>query len=75
MMQTVEGLKNAGRNLTQESMLKGMEMIKNFRPEGMGAPITYGPGRRHGLNASRLTRAEKGTHVPITDYIIYKPLY
>ncbi len=75
MMQTVEGLKNAGRNLTQESMIKGMEMIKNFRPEGMGAPITYGPDRRHGLNGSRLTRAENGRHVPITDYVIYKPLY
>jgi len=75
MMQTVEGLKNAGRNLTPESMIKGMEMIRNFRPEGMGAPITYGPDRRHGLNASRLTRAKDGKHVPITDYVIYKPLY
>ncbi len=75
MMQTVEGLKNAGRNLTPESMIKGMEMIRDFRPEGMGAPITYGPDRRHGLNASRLTQARKGLHVPITDYVIYKPLY
>lgn len=75
MMHVVEGLKNAGRDLTPESMIKGMEMIKNWRPEGIGAPVTYAPDRRHGLNGSRLTRAEKGRHVPITDYIIYKPLF
>lgn len=75
MMQVVEGLKNAGRNLTPETMIKGMEMIKNWKPEDMGSPITYGPDRRHGVNGSRLTRAEKGRHVPITDYVIYKPLF
>ncbi len=75
MMQVVEGLKNAGRNLTPESMIRGMEMIKNWRPEGMGAPMTYGPDQRHGVNGSRLTRAEKGKHVPLTDYTIYKPLF
>ena len=36
MMYLVEGLKNAGRNLTTETMIKGMEMIKNWKPEGIG---------------------------------------
>lgn len=75
MMHAVEGLKNAGRDLTPESMIRGMEMIKNWRPEGLGAPVTYAPDRRHGLNGSRMTRAEKGRHIPISDYVIYKPLY
>jgi len=75
MMHTVEGLKNAGRNLTPEGMIKGMEMIKNWKPEGLGAPVTYAPDRRHGVNGSRLTHAEKGKHVPISDYMIYKPLF
>lgn len=75
MMHVVEGLRNAGRALTPEGMIRGMEMIKNWRPEGLGAPVTYGPDRRHGLNGSRLTRAEKGRHVPITDYAIFKPLF
>ncbi|MDI6725545.1 MAG: ABC transporter substrate-binding protein [Smithellaceae bacterium] len=75
MMNVVEGLRNAGRNLTPESMIKGMEMIKNWKPEGLGAPVTYGPDRRHGVNGTRLTRAEKGKHVPLTDYTIYKPLF
>jgi ABC-type branched-subunit amino acid transport system substrate-binding protein len=75
MMYVVEGLKNAGRNLTPETMIKGMEMIKNWKPEGLGAPVTFGPDRRHGVNGSRLTHAENGKHVPISDYIIYKPLF
>ena len=75
MMHTVEGLKNAGRNLTPEAMIKGMEMIKNWKPEGLGAPVTYAPDQRHGVNGSRLSHAEKGTHVPISDYVIYKPRF
>jgi len=30
MMHLVQGLKNAGRNLTTESMIKGMEMIQRL---------------------------------------------
>ncbi|TSA47540.1 MAG: hypothetical protein D4R56_02005 [Deltaproteobacteria bacterium] len=75
MMYAVEGLKNAGRDLTPESMIKGMEMIKNWKPEGLGAPVSFGPDRRHGVNGSRLSRAQNGKHVPISDYIIYKPLF
>ena len=70
-----EGLKNAGRNLTPEALIKGMEMIKNWKPEGMGAPVSFGPNKRHGVNASRIMRAEKGKHVPITPFEIFKPLF
>ena len=50
-------------------------MIKNWKPEGIGAPVTYAPDRHHGVNGSRMMKAEKGNHVPITDYVIYKPLF
>jgi branched-chain amino acid transport system substrate-binding protein len=75
MMYLVEGLKHAGRNLTPETMIKGMEMIKNWKPEGIGAPVTFAPDRHHGVNGSRVMRAEKGKHVPITDYTLFKPLF
>jgi ABC-type branched-subunit amino acid transport system substrate-binding protein len=75
MMYVVEGLKNAGRNLTPETMVEGMEKIKNWKPEGMGAPTTFGPDRRHGVNGIRIMHAEKGKHVPVTDYAIFKPLF
>jgi branched-chain amino acid transport system substrate-binding protein len=71
MMHLVEGLKNAGPNLTPESMVKGMEKIKNWKPEGVGAPVTYGPDRRHGNNASRMGQAKGGKHVPLVPFTIF----
>jgi branched-chain amino acid transport system substrate-binding protein len=75
MMYVVEGLKNAGRDLTPETMIKGMEMIKNWKPEGLGAAITFGPDQRQGVNGIRLTHAEKGRHVPVTDFVVFKPRF
>lgn len=72
MIHLVEGLKNAGRNLTPESMIKGMEKIKDWKPEGVGAPVTYGPDRRHGNNASRMGQAKGGKHVPLVPFTIHK---
>lgn len=73
MMHLVEGLKNAGKELTPETLIKGMETIKDWKPEGLGAPVTYGPDRRHGVNASRMSQARNGKHVPIADFTIFKP--
>jgi len=58
-MATVEGLKRAGRNLTRENFIEAMESIKNWTPEKITAPITWGPNRRHGLNPIRMQRANK----------------
>lgn len=73
MMHLVEGLKNAGKDLTPETLVKGMEKIKDWKPEGVGAPVTYGPDRRHGVNASRMSQARGGKHVPLGEYTIFKP--
>ncbi|MBI4608159.1 MAG: ABC transporter substrate-binding protein [Candidatus Rokubacteria bacterium] len=73
MMLAVEGLKRAGRNLTRETFVEAMETIKDYVPEKLTAPITFGPNRRHGLNAVRLMRAEKGNLVQVTGYQIFPP--
>jgi ABC-type branched-subunit amino acid transport system substrate-binding protein len=76
MMLAAEGLRRAGRNLTREAFVEGMEQIKNFSPERLTAPITFGPGRRHGLNAVRLMRAESADKLkvtPVTGYQIFPP--
>ena len=72
MIHLCEGLKNAGRDLTPEALVKGMEKIKDWKPEGIGAPVTYGPDRRQGVNASRMSQARKGKHIPIADFTIFK---
>jgi hypothetical protein len=52
-----------------------MEKIKDWKPEGIGAPVTYGPDRRQGVNASRMSQARNGIHVPISDFTIFKPRF
>ena len=76
MMHFLEGLKRAGKNPTQESFIKAMETIKDWKPEGVGAPVTYSADRHHGMNGSRMGQAKGGKHVPLTDkYEIYKPRF
>ncbi len=66
MMAAVEGLKRAGRNLTRDGFIEAMETIKDWTPEKLTAPITWGPNRRHGLNAVRLLQAKKAADTSFT---------
>lgn len=75
MMHLVKGLENAGKDLTVDKLIAGMEKIKDWKPEGLGAPVTYSPERRHGVNASRISQAQKGKHIPLGDFVIFKPLF
>ncbi len=78
MMLAVEGLKKAGRTLTRESFIEGMEGIKGFTTMGLSAPINFGPNQHHGLNAVRLMRAKKAadfSYEQVTGYQIFKPLF
>ena len=75
MMHFIKGLENAGRDLTVDSFVKGMEQIKDWTPEGVGAPVTYGHNRRHGVNGSSMGHAEGGKIKVLTDYTIYKPRF
>ena len=73
MMQLAEGLQNAGPDLTPESMIAGMEKIKDWKPEGLGARISYGPDRRQGNNAIRLGQAKDGKVVGIEPWTVFQP--
>ncbi len=75
MMYVVEGLKKAGRNPTTDKMIEGLEKIKNWKPEGLGAPATFDRSRHSGVNGVRMMQARKGVHVPITDFVIFKPRF
>ncbi len=75
MILAVEGLKRAGRNLTRESFVEAMESLRDYVPEKLTAPITFGPNRRHGLNSVRLMRAEKGNLVEIIPHQSFAPRF
>jgi len=73
MMHLVEGLKNAGPNLTPETFVKGMEQIKDWKPENLGARVTYGPDRHQGNNAIRIGQAKGGTIVSLEPFTVFQP--
>jgi ABC-type branched-subunit amino acid transport system substrate-binding protein len=75
MMLAEEGLKRAGRNLTREGFVDALLTIKDWKPQGIGTPITFGPNRHHGTNSVRITQAQKGTYVPVSEYMIYPPQF
>ena len=71
MMATVEGMKRAGKNLTRDGFLNAMETFKDWTPEKLTGPITWGPNRHHGLNPIRMMQAGKAADASfkaITDY-------
>jgi ABC-type branched-subunit amino acid transport system substrate-binding protein len=72
----LEGLNRAGKNLSRESYVEGMESIKNFDTMGLTAPVTFGPNRRHGLNSVRLLRAGKAadnSFVEVAPWQVFQP--
>ena len=73
MMAAVEGLKRAGKNLTRDGYVEAMESIKDWTPEKLTAPITWGPNRRHGLNPIRMMQANKAADNSFTIITGYQP--
>jgi hypothetical protein len=78
MSLAVEGLRRGGRDLSRESFVAGLEGLRDWTPEGLSAPITFGPGRRHGLNCVRLLRAgpaAEASFTVVTPYQSFAPLF
>jgi branched-chain amino acid transport system substrate-binding protein len=60
----VQGLKDAGRDLTVDSFVTGMESIKNYR-DIFGSPvISFSPTKHQGSNQSFLCVVKDGRWVP-----------
>ncbi|MCW5736324.1 MAG: ABC transporter substrate-binding protein [Enhydrobacter sp.] len=63
----IEGLKNAGKDLTTDSFVKGMEAIKNHKDIFNGPAVTFGPNIRQGANSSFLAEVKGGRWVRVTE--------
>lgn len=64
---TVQGLKNAGKDLTLDSFIKGMEAIKNYKDIFNGPQVSFGPNIRQGANSSFLAQVKAGKWVRVTE--------
>lgn len=63
----VQGLKNAGKDLTLDSFIKGMEAIKGYKDIFNGPAVTFGPNIRQGANSSFLAEVKGGKWTRVTE--------
>jgi ABC-type branched-subunit amino acid transport system substrate-binding protein len=75
MMHFVEGLKNAGPDLTPATLVAGMEKIREWKAENLGARVTYTADRHHGNNASRVGQAKDGKIVGLEPFTVFQPRF
>jgi branched-chain amino acid transport system substrate-binding protein len=64
---TVVGLQKAGKDLTLDSFVKGLESIKGYRDIFNGPEANFGPDKRQGANSSFLAQVKGGRWVRLTD--------
>ena len=64
------GLENAGRDLTTETIIQGLEKIRDFDTKGICGIVSYGPDDHKPIDYSRFYKADvdKKQFVPITGW-------
>ena len=62
----VQGLKNAGKDLTTDSFIAGLEKISGYKDIFNGPPVTFGPKIRQGANSSFLAEVKGGRWTRVT---------
>jgi branched-chain amino acid transport system substrate-binding protein len=60
-------LERAGRDLNVDSLIKGIESIKDYRDIFGGPPLSFGPDQHHGSKASFLAVVHNGRWVAAVD--------
>jgi ABC-type branched-subunit amino acid transport system substrate-binding protein len=65
----VEGLKRTGRELTRLRLLQSLEGVQNWNDNFLGHPISFDAENHLGLNAVKISRAEGGKLVNVSDWM------
>ena len=70
-MLLVKGLENAGRNLNSETLVDGLERIRDFDTQGLCGIVSFSSKNHKANEYCRMYKADvnKGILVPITDWI------
>jgi branched-chain amino acid transport system substrate-binding protein len=63
----IAGLTNAGKDLTLDSFIKGMEAIKHYHDIFNGPEINFGPNIRQGANSSFLAEVKGGRWTRVSE--------
>ena len=65
----VEGLERAGKDLTRETFLDGMESIRAWDSGGIVPPVDFSATDHHAQNAGFICELENGRFKPLTDWL------
>ncbi len=65
----VEGLKRAGEDLTRLKLLQSLETIKDWGDNFLSHPISFDKENHLGLNAVKVSKAEGGRLVHLSDWM------
>ncbi len=71
MMLFAEGAKNAGRNLTPQTLQQGLEKVKDFKTAFQATPISYGPDDHAPPRGTYIIRVQGGKFVTVVGPITY----
>jgi len=66
-----EGARKAGRDLTVDSLVRGLEDVRDFTTVFAASPVSYGPEERLGTRRAMLTQVRDGRFVQITEPLSY----
>jgi len=64
---TATGIEKAGKDLTTDSFVKGLESIRGYRDIFNGPEVTFGPDKHQGANSSFLAVVKGGRWVRVTE--------
>ncbi len=67
----VAGLDRAGKDLTVDSLVKGLESLTNYKDIFGGPVLSFGPNKRLGSNSSFLSVVEKGRWKRVSPNLLY----
>jgi len=66
------GMRNAGRNLSADSLVAGLEQIRDYRNMFGTPPISFSPGDHLASRRTFLAQIQKGRWVALTDPMHYR---
>jgi len=71
VMLFAEGAKNAGRNLTPQTLSQGLEKVRNFTTVFEAPPVSYGPGDHAPPRTTIIMQVQGGKYVAVTGAVTY----
>jgi ABC-type branched-subunit amino acid transport system substrate-binding protein len=71
VMLFAEGAKNAGRDLTPQTLSQGLEKVRNFKTVFEGPPISFDPADHAAPRGTIIMQVRGGKYVPVTGTVTY----